>query len=117
MNIGIIIGIILICLSIVTCWGVIFTKIKFFNKLPANTIFFCVIAIICGIFVTIFAWAYVPYNPNSVKDKDLIQCQVCNKEYKQGSENAKSIRKTNMCIQCYQNYKNASDYLKELPVN
>lgn len=81
MNIGIIIGIILICLGVVTFWGMFFTNIKLFEKLPPATIFLCATAIICGFLVTIFAWAYVPYNPDSVKDKGYEHvCAICGKE-------------------------------------
>ena len=54
---------------------------------------------------------------SSTAKNEKIICQVCDREFQKGSENAKSIRKTNMCTQCYQNYKNASDYLNELPIN
>ena len=53
---------------------------------------------------------------NTNREQNNMECKVCGREFQKGSENAKSIRKTNMCTQCYKNYKNASDYLKELPV-
>lgn len=46
-----------------------------------------------------------------------VQCKVCDRYFNKDSENAKSIRKTNMCTQCYKNYKDINDALKELPVN
>ncbi|MBP3620103.1 MAG: hypothetical protein J6J24_05560 [Clostridia bacterium] len=52
---------------------------------------------------------------NLSNQSDNVECQVCNREFQAGSENAKSIRKTNMCSQCYKNYKGASGAMKELP--
>ena len=49
-------------------------------------------------------------------DKDAVKCQVCKKQYKKGSNNAKSINRTNMCSSCYANYKSMSDALNELPI-
>ena len=78
MNAGIIIGIILICLGVLTFLGMFFTDIKFFDKLPPATIFFCAAAVVGGILTTIFARAYVPYNP---KDKGYEHiCVICGKE-------------------------------------
>lgn len=37
-------------------------------------------------------------------DKDTKECQVCGQKFKNGSENAKSIEKTNMCANCYDNF-------------
>ena len=50
-------------------------------------------------------------------DKDAVKCQVCGSKYKKGSENAKSINRTNMCSSCYRNYKTLSDALDEMPVD
>ena len=50
-------------------------------------------------------------------DKDMVTCKSCGRKFQKGSENAKSIRNTNMCTNCYNNYKNAIDAFKELPVN
>lgn len=53
-------------------------------------------------------------------DKDTVKCDVCGKYYKKGSENAKSIQKTNMCENCYSNYKWTQEVKKaidNLPVN
>lgn len=50
-------------------------------------------------------------------DKDTVTCKSCGRKFQKGSENAKSIRRTNMCSNCYQNFKYASDALKEMPVN
>ena len=39
MNIGIVIGIILVCLGGVTFWGMLFSNFKFFYKLPATALY------------------------------------------------------------------------------
>lgn len=73
---------------------------------------------IIGISLAILCYVnIIDSGSSSTTKNEKIICQVCDREFQKGSENAKSIRKTNMCTQCYQNYKNASDYLKELPVN
>lgn len=53
----------------------------------------------------------------SNNSSDNIECKVCHREFKKGSENAKSIKKTNMCSHCYKNFKDASDVINELPQN
>ena len=50
-------------------------------------------------------------------DKDAVKCQVCGNKYKKGSDNAKSINRTNMCSSCYKNYKTLSDAMDEMPVD
>ena len=73
---------------------------------------------IIGISLSILCYVNIADSGSSSTTKnEKIICHVCDREFQKGSENAKSIRKTNMCSQCYKNYKNASDYLKELPVN
>lgn len=49
------------------------------------------------------------------KSSDNIECKVCHREFKKGSENAKSISNRNMCSQCYKNFKGASNAVNELP--
>ena len=49
-------------------------------------------------------------------DKDTVKCASCGNKYKEGSDNAKSIDRTNMCKSCYDSYKTMSDALNELPV-
>lgn len=61
-----------------------------------------------------------PQSRDTDKYKDTTKCQVCGKRYNNGSENASSIARTNMCSSCYKNYKttqNAIDKLNELPVD
>lgn len=73
---------------------------------------------VVGILLAILCYLTITDSGSSSTTKnEKIICQACDREFQKGSENAKSIRKTNMCTQCYQNFKNASDYLKELPVN
>ena len=49
-------------------------------------------------------------------DKDAVKCESCGNKYKKGSENAKSIARTNMCSSCYTNFKSMSDALNEMPI-
>lgn len=57
------------------------------------------------------------YSSSSSSSKDTVTCKSCNRKFQKGSENAKSISRTNMCTNCYNNYKGMSDWLKEQPVN
>lgn len=54
---------------------------------------------------------------NSGDKDDTVTCKSCGRKFQKGSQNAKSIRRTNMCTNCYNNYKKASDALKEMPVD
>ena len=44
-------------------------------------------------------------------------CPSCHRKFQGDSENARSIRWNGMCTNCYDNYKYASDALKEMPLN
>ena len=44
-------------------------------------------------------------------------CPSCHRKFQGDSENARSIRWHGMCTNCYNNYKYASDALKERPLN
>ena len=50
------------------------------------------------------------------RDKDTVKCQSCGNKYNKGSDNAKSITRTNMCKSCYGSYKTMSDALNDMPV-
>lgn len=111
MNVGILIGIVLVAFGGITVWGMLFSDLKFFYKLPVPTIYLAIAAVICGFIVIICAWAYTPYNPNAVNEEHQVKCQVCGRTFDNTSSNASSIRKTNMCNQCYKNYNTAQDML------
>ena len=53
---------------------------------------------------------------SSSSSKDTVKCKSCGREFKKGSDNARSISRTNMCTNCYNNYQSMSDYLNEQPV-
>ncbi|MBD5527173.1 MAG: hypothetical protein HDR02_02020 [Lachnospiraceae bacterium] len=111
MNIGILIGIILVCLGAVTFWGMLFSDLKCFYNLPSTAIYFAIAAIICGFIVIICACAYKPYNPNAVNEQHQVKCQVCGRTFDNTSSDAKSIKWKNMCNQCYKNYNTAQDMI------
>ncbi len=78
-----------------------------------------IVIILIGCLAFVGSYSLIPQdgtNSNS-SSTSTIECQVCGREFLKGSDNAKSIRKTNMCTQCYSNYKGASDALNELPQN
>lgn len=88
------------------------------NKAEQFLIQFVIGAIILIIIIFIGVMAGGGVNSYSGGGKETtVECKVCHNEYQKGSENAKSIRKTNMCTGCYRSYKGATDALQELPVN
>lgn len=111
MNVGIIIGIVLLALGVITIWGMFFSDLNFFNRLPATTIYLAIAAAICGFFVIICAYAYEPYNPDAVNEQHQVKCKVCGRTFDNTSSDAKNIKWKNMCNQCYKNYNTAQDML------
>ncbi|MDE5817725.1 MAG: hypothetical protein K2N41_04010 [Lachnospiraceae bacterium] len=79
MNLGVIIGLILICLGILTFLGIFFDKLP-----PANAIGLLSFALVIGgLFVTIIASAYASASstPHNTKDKGYEHvCAICGKE-------------------------------------
>ena len=74
--------------------------------------------VILDLFVLVLA-ALIGINAggsNSNHGYDNEACPVCHREFQYDSENARSIRFNGMCTNCYENYKYASDALKERPV-
>lgn len=73
-----------------------------------DTLFVGLIVIGCGA-------AYKPYDPQkaaySTNSDSQVKCQVCGRSFSNTSSDAKSIRKTNMCSQCYKNYNAAQGML------
>lgn len=119
MNAGIIIGIILIGIGAITFLTFMFMIIRdsnFVYKLPTPEIIHLAVAVfICGIIVAVFgacAAVYRPYNPNAVNEEHKVKCQVCERKFDNTSSDAKKIRKTNMCNQCYKNYNYSQDMMK-----
>ena len=53
---------------------------------------------------------------SSSSDKNTVECKSCHRKFNKGSDNAKSISRTNMCTNCYKNFDAAQKYLKEQPV-
>lgn len=49
-------------------------------------------------------------------DEHTVKCPICERSFRDDSDNAKSIKWNGMCTQCYKNYKYANDLLKEMPV-
>ena len=53
----------------------------------------------------------VMQNSNNNTDDNTVKCPVCGRTFKKGTSNAKSIRRTNMCENCYKNYKYAEELM------
>ena len=53
-------------------------------------------------------------DPDEIKNS--VKCKSCGIRYQKGSDNARSISRTNMCKKCYDSYKSVSDALKEFPL-
>lgn len=45
-----------------------------------------------------------------------VECKSCHRSFQKGSENAKSINRTNMCTDCYNSFKALDHWKKEQPV-
>lgn len=61
--------------------------------------------IIMGIIVLLFIFALLFSPDSSSSSSKTIECQVCDRSFNVGSENAKSISRSNMCSNCYSNFK------------
>ena len=48
-------------------------------------------------------------------DANTIRCKYCDRKYDEDSNNGKNIRKTNLCLNCYNNMKSAQNAIKEMP--
>ncbi len=88
------------------------------GKLLSASRFFCVIAILLllGMLIYTHMDSSGTHSPSSGSTA-TVTCQSCGRSFQKGSDNAKSINRTNMCSNCYNNFKKATDALKELPVN
>lgn len=62
----------------------------------------------------IFLMAIVPNEGSSGESDDTIRCKSCYKTFAEGTSNANNIRRTNMCKNCYENYKWSQDAIDGL---
>lgn len=53
---------------------------------------------------------------SSSGSQNTVKCKSCGRSFKKGSENAKKITRTNMCLNCYNNFKSMQDAINEQPV-
>ena len=61
-----------------------------------------------------------PEERDTGKNSGTLKCSACGKRYKEGSDNAKSIKLSSMCENCYANFKwsqDVKDEINNLPVN
>ena len=49
-------------------------------------------------------------------DPDTVTCGFCGRSFQAGTENAESILRTNLCSNCYGNFRSAQDALQEMPI-
>ena len=60
---------------------------------------------------------YDMFHPTVTADSSSnVECKSCHKSFQKGSENAKSINRTNMCTDCYNSFKALDHWKKEQPV-
>ena len=60
--------------------------------------------------LVIIAFAVMVISGSSGSSSSSKECPICSREFSDSS-NRKSIRKTNMCTRCYNNYKTANEML------
>ncbi len=75
-----------------------------------------VVVIVLGFLICCILVAKSALNSPQI-DSSTETCPICDREFREDSENARSIMWTGMCSNCYSNYKAISDALKELPVD
>lgn len=66
------------------------------------------------------ALVHEPEERDTGKNSDTLKCSACGKRYKEGSDNANSIKLSSMCENCYANFKwsqGVKDEINNLPVN
>ena len=51
----------------------------------------------------------------SPSDSDTVTCEFCGRSFRSGTENAESILRTNLCSNCYSNFRSVQDALNEMP--
>ena len=60
---------------------------------------------------------YDMFHPTVTADSSSnVECKSCHRSFQKGSENAKSINRTNMCTDCYNSFKALDHWKKEQPV-
>lgn len=60
---------------------------------------------------------YDMFHPTVTADSSSnVECKSCHRSFQKGSENAKSINRTNMCTDCYNSFKALDHLKKEQPV-
>ena len=55
---------------------------------------------------------YLEHKQWSDEYEEGYTCRVCHREFRSGSDNAQSIRRSNMCINCYNNFKSMQGVLE-----
>ena len=89
------------------------------NSTGCGTALIIIIVISIGIGIyaaNVFKTPVSSYNSNSTYS-NTVECKVCGRSFSKDSENAKSIKRTNMCSQCYKNYEYAENASKEKPID
>ena len=59
---------------------------------------------------------YGTFDTTVTDSSSNVECKSCHRSFQKGSENAKSINRTNMCTDCYNSFKALDHWKKEQPV-
>lgn len=73
------------------------------------------IGVVIILIFVIFSWTR---GEKSTSTTETVKCQVCYQSYKKGSDNARSIARSNMCTQCHDNFEwrqEVQDYIDNQP--
>ena len=63
------------------------------------------ITVIIIILVVIIGFVVLSLDSGSGASNKTVTCKVCKREFSMGTSDSKSINRTNMCTNCYNNYK------------
>ena len=86
---------------------------KFVMNHPVLFIYIICVIILGGIFI--YAGSLGSSGGGGTSYDNTIRCQYCDRKYDEDSNNGKNIRRTNLCLNCYNSMKSAQNAIKEMP--
>lgn len=78
------------------------------------------IALICVSIILVVAFIFGSLRLPDTSSSSTVTCEVCDRTFNKGSDNAKSIARSNMCENCHDNFEwrqDIQDHIDNQPVN